>query len=165
MINHSISAVFDLTLLIKPHAMATVNVYLNFDGTCEEAFNHYKNVFGGEFSYVSRFSDMPEDEDSPPVSEADRNKILHISLPVSKETSIMGSDHLESWGGPLSAGNNFSLYVDVPGKEEADRVFGELSEGGTVTMPMGNTFWGSYFGSLTDRFGINWMIGTELSQG
>jgi PhnB protein len=142
--------------------MATVNVYLSYDGNCEEAFDFYRKVFGGEFSYVSRFSEMPQEEGAPPVPEADRNKILHISLPISKETSIMGSDYLDSWGEPLITGTNFSLYVDVPDKKEADRVFGELSEGGNVTMPMGNTFWGAYFGSLTDRFGISWMIGTEL---
>jgi PhnB protein len=145
--------------------MATVNVYLNFTDSCEKAFNHYKKVFGGEFSYISRFSEMPSDENTPPLSEADSKKILHVSLPISSETTIMGSDTIGSWGPPLVAGNNFSLYVDVPDKKEADRVFGELAEGGQVTMPMGDTFWGAYFGSLTDMFGINWMIGTELSQG
>jgi PhnB protein len=142
--------------------MATVNVYLNYKGNCEEAFNFYKKVFGGEFSYVSRFSEMPPQEDMPPVPEGDRNKILHISLPISKETSLMGSDYLESWGSMVT-GTNISLYVDVAGKEEADRIFNELSEGGNVTMPMGNTFWGAYFGSFTDKFGIIWMVGTEQS--
>ncbi len=144
--------------------MATVNVYLNFKGNCEEAFNFYKNVLGGEFSYLARYSEMPSHEEMPPVSDDDSNKIMHMSLPISKETVIMGSDYLDSWGPPLVVGNNTSLYLDVASKQEADKVFDSLSKDGIVTMQMGDTFWGAYFGSLTDRFGINWMIGTELSE-
>ena len=144
--------------------MATVNVYLQFEGNCEEAFNFYKKVFGGEFSYIARYTDMPAQEDVPPVREEDKNKILHISLPLSEETSIMGSDHLESWGAPLVTGNNFSLSVDVDSRQEADRIFNELSKDGNVTMHMDKTFWGAYFGSFTDKFGINWMVSSEIEE-
>lgn len=71
--------------------MTTVNVYLTFNGTTEEAFNFYKSVFGGEFTYMGRFKDMPADENCPPPTEAEGNRIMHVSLPISKETILMGS--------------------------------------------------------------------------
>lgn len=138
--------------------MTTVNVYLNFDGNCEEAFNFYKSALGGEFSYIGRYSDMPAQEGMPPVPESDKNKIMHISLPLSKETVLMGSDTGGGWANDYRQGNNFSISVNADSKEEADRIFKDLSSDGTVTMPMDNTFWGDYFGMFTDKFGINWMV-------
>ena len=139
--------------------MTTVNVYLTFNGNCEEAFNFYKSVFGGDFPYVGRFKDMPPQEGQPPVSDDDAEKIMHISLPISKETVIMGSDTAGEWATGYSLGNNFSISVSTDVKADADRLFKGLSEDGTVTMPIGDTFWGDYFGMLTDKFGINWMVG------
>ena len=137
--------------------MTTVNIYLTFDGTCEEAFNFYKSVIGGEFSYLGRFSDMPPQEGVDLTPEM-ASRIMHVSLPVSQETMLMGSDTGGEWAPKLQYGNNFSISVNTDSKEEADRLFNGLSAGGTVTMPLANTFWGDYFGMFTDKFGINWMI-------
>ena len=137
--------------------MATVNVYLSFNGNCEEAFNFYKSAFGGEFPYVGRFKDMPAD-DGEPVDEEYGEKIMHISLPISNETVLMGSDVGGEWSPQFVQGNNFSLSIGADSKEEAERLFGELSAGGQVVMPLNTTFWGEYFGMFTDKFGINWMV-------
>ncbi|MEJ6979545.1 VOC family protein [Pedobacter sp. P351] len=144
--------------------MTTVNVYLNFEGNCEEAFNFYKSVLGGEFSYVGRFKDMPPQEGMLPMSEEMGNKIMHISLPVSKETMLMGSDTGGEWAPSYIRGNNFSISINTDNKENADRLFSGLSEGGNVGMPLADTFWGDYFGMLEDKFGINWMIGFNKQQ-
>ncbi|HMT53433.1 MAG TPA: VOC family protein [Saprospiraceae bacterium] len=137
--------------------MTTVNVYLNFDGQCEEAFEFYKSVFGGEFSYIGRFNEMPQDENNK-LSEADGNKIMHVSLPISAETNLFGSDTVGAWSPKLVQGNNYSISINASSKEEADRLFNGLSAGGQVTMPLENTFWGAYFGMFTDKYGINWMV-------
>ncbi len=137
--------------------MTTVNVYLNFDGKCEEAFEFYKSVFGGKFSYKGRFSEMPQDENNK-LSEADGNKIMHVSLPISAETNLFGSDTIGAWSPKLVQGNNYSISINASSKEEADRLFNGLSAGGQVTMPLENTFWGAYFGMFVDKYGINWMV-------
>jgi len=133
--------------------------YLNFGGSTEAAFKHYQSVFGGEFSSLQRFSDTPQGADMP---EADRGKIMHISLQVDKDTTIMGSDHLEAMG-PLIPGNNFSLSVHPKSEAEAKRIFDALSAGGQVLMPIEKVFWGAYFGMLTDQFGIKWIINYQYS--
>lgn len=138
--------------------MAQVNAYLTFNGNCEEAFNFYKSVFGGEFPYIGRFGDMPPSEDGKQVAEADKDKIMHVSLPISQETILMGSDTGGEWASNHVAGNNISLSVNTDSKEEADRIFNGLSAGGKITMPLAETFWGAYFGMWTDKFGIHWMV-------
>lgn len=142
--------------------MATTNTYLNFNGNCEEAFSFYKSVFGGEFSYLGRFAEMPESEDYK-VSEEDKNKIMHISLPIGIST-LMGSDVGGEWAPTFLQGNNFSISITADSKEEADRLFKELADGGQITMPLESTFWGDYFGMLTDKFGINWMLSFNEQQ-
>ncbi len=142
--------------------MTTVNVYLAFKGNCMEAFNFYKSVFGGEFPYIGKFSDMPPQEGMPPLPESELDKIMHISLPISKETVLMGSDTPESFRQNIVVGNNFSISINTETIEEADRIFRELSDGGKVTMPMDKTFWGAYFGMFTDKFGVSWMINVDL---
>jgi len=137
--------------------MTTVNVYLTFNGNCLEAFEYYKSVFGGEFPYVGRFNEMPADAGQAVLPE-DGNKIMHISLPISNETILMGSDTGGEWSSFYSQGNNFSISVTTDSKESADHIFNGLSAGGRVTMPMASTFWGDYFGMCTDPFGINWMV-------
>ena len=137
--------------------MAQVNAYLTFNGNCEEVFNFYKSVFGGEFPYIGRFGDMPP-ADGKDVPEADKNKIMHVTLPISQETVLMGSDTGGEWASQFNAGNNISLSINTDSREEADRLFSGLSEGGVVTMPLAETFWGAYFGMWTDKFGINWMV-------
>ena len=137
--------------------MATVNPYLIFNGNCEEAFLFYKSVFGGEFPYVGKFSDMPKDENTPTLSEADANRVMHISLPIGKETILMGSDS-NSQSGDVQFGHNISISINAESTDEADKLFNGLSSGGNVSMPMTKTFWGAYFGMFTDKFGIDWMV-------
>ena len=137
--------------------MATVNVYLTFNGNCAEAFDFYKSVFGGEFPYVGTFGEMPSGEANP-MPDSEKNKIMHISLPISKETILMGSDTGGEWASGFNQGNNVSVSINADSQEEADKLFNGLSAGGTVTMPMDKTFWGSYFGMFTDKFGIHWMV-------
>ncbi|SKD09939.1 PhnB protein [Chitinophaga ginsengisegetis] len=139
--------------------MATTNIYLTFNGNCEEAFNFYKSVFGGEFSHVARFGEMPPDE-SCQVSEAEKNKIMHISLPIGSSV-LMGSDTGEQWATSFAQGNNFSVSVSADSKAEAEKLFGGLAKYGQITMPLADTFWGSYFGMIVDQFAINWMVGFD----
>ena len=145
--------------------MASVNVYLNYDGNCEDAFNFYKSVFGGEFAYVGRFKDMPPSDDGgKAVSEEEGNRIMHISLPISQETMLMGSDTGGEWASSYKQGNNFSISINANSKDEANHLFNGLSQGGQVTMPLANTFWGDYFGMLTDKYGVNWMMSFNENQ-
>lgn len=143
--------------------MAIVNVYLTFNGNCEEAFGFYRSVFGGDFGYVGRYKDMPPQEGKP-VDPKDADKIMHVSLPISKETMLMGSDTGGEWASNFSEGNNFSISIGADSKAEADKLFNGLSAGGRVTMPMNQTFWGDYFGMFTDKFGINWMVSFNEQQ-
>lgn len=137
--------------------MATVNAYLNFDGQCEEAFNFYKSVFGGDFPMVSKFGDMPPQEGMPPMSEDVKNRVMHITLPISAETILMGSDTMPGLH-DHKVGNNISLSINTESRAEAEKIFNGLSAGGTVTMRLEDTFWGAYFGMWTDKFGIHWMV-------
>lgn len=136
--------------------MITINPYLNYPGTTEEAFNFYKSIFGGEFTAVQRFKDMP---DADNLSAEDKEKIMHIELPIGKGVVIMATDALESMGQSFTMGNNFFLAISAESEEEADRFYNALSAGGEQTMPMQKMFWGDYFGTLTDKFGLQWMIG------
>lgn len=137
-----------------------LNPYLNFDGTCEEAFNFYKKVFKVEFSQcgVMRFEDMPPSEDMPPLSDDLKKRVMHISINIGEQT-LMGSDILPGFSQrPFQLGDNNYISIQPDSREEADRLFSELSEGGEVEMPLGDQFWGDYFGSFRDKFGVNWMI-------
>lgn len=138
--------------------MTTVNIYLNFNGNCFEAFSFYKSVFGGEFPYVGYYKDMPPQEGCEPMTAEEGEKIMHMSLPISAETMLMGSDAGGEWAAAIQQGNNFTISINTDSQAEADRLFYGLSEGGAVTMPLANTFWGDYFGMFTDKFGINWMV-------
>jgi PhnB protein len=143
--------------------MATINPYLNFNGNCEAAFTFYQSVFGGEFPYIGRFKDMPP-MDGKAIPEADAEKIMHVSLPISNETMLMGSDCLEGYGPPFAIGNNFSISISADSEAEADKLFNAISAGGSVTMPLGKTFWGSYFGMCVDKFGIAWMMSYDYNK-
>lgn len=142
--------------------MITANVYLNFDGKCKEAFEYYKSVFGGEFTYVGSFGEMPSMPGMPDLSEEYRKRIMHISLPLGGNTVLMGSDILPQMGHELKEGNNYAISLLLDTTDEADRVFASLADGGTITMPMERTFWGAYYGQVTDVFGIHWMLNVEL---
>lgn len=135
--------------------MKSANPYLNFPGNTKEAFEFYRSVFGGEFVDVLRFRDMG---DTMGVPESELDRIAHISLPLGPETILMGSDHPESWGEPLRPGNNFYIAIEADDADEADRLFGALSEGGRVEMPLAKTEWAEKYGSCADRFGGRWMV-------
>lgn len=138
--------------------MATINPYLIFNGNCEEAFLFYQSVFGGEFPYVGKFKDMPVDSAGGVVlSEADKERIMHISLPIGKDSILMGSDS-NTASGAVSFGSNVSISINATSKQEADKLFDGLSAGGDPFMPMSKTFWGAYFGMFVDKFGIHWMV-------
>lgn len=141
--------------------MTSVNIYLNFNGNCREAFEFYRSVFGGEFSFMGTFGEMSPQEDLE-MSDEDKNRIMHVTLPISTETSLMGSDTGGSYE-KVTFGNNFSIYVNAKSKEEADHFFKGLSNGGKINMPMEDVFWGSYFGMLEDKFGINWMVSFDTN--
>lgn len=137
--------------------MSFINPYLIFDGRCEEAFDFYKSVFGGEYTHFGRFKDMPHEEGcEQPVDEAFGNRIMHVSLPIGKNI-LMGSDSNPAMGDVI-IGKNVNISITTESKEEADRLFAGLSKGGSITMPMQDAFWGDYFGMIEDQYGIEWMI-------
>lgn len=136
--------------------MAQVNPYLIFNGDCEAAFLLYKSVFGGEFPYMGKFGDMPPAEGQPELPEEEKNKVMHVTLPIGN-TILMGSD-TNSLAGKVKMGENVSISINVDSRAEADSIFTGLTDGGIVKMPMTDTFWGAYFGMLVDKFGIHWMI-------
>jgi PhnB protein len=136
--------------------MTKVNMYLNFAGNTEEAFNLYKSVFGGEFTALVRFKDMPIGGVDIPKEE--ENKIMHIGLPIGQDNVLMATDALESMGQNVVQGNNVSISVHPDSKEEADRMFEGLSAGGAIEMPIADQPWGDYWGSLKDKFGVQWMV-------
>jgi PhnB protein len=144
--------------------MAAINPYLVFNGNCEEAFLFYQSVFGGEFLFIGRFKDIPPNtEGCETGSKEDSEKIMHVSLPIGKGTILMGSDNNPS-DKEVVFGQNISVSINTENKEEADKLFNGLSAGGTVTMPMNQTFWGAYFGMFTDKFGINWMVNFDENE-
>lgn len=135
--------------------MTKLNVYLNFPGNTEEAFNFYKSVFGGEFSSLVRFKDMPMEGANVP--EQDQDKIMHIGLPIGEDL-LMATDAPESMGFKVNFGNSSYISVHPDSKEEADRIFNALSAGGEIEMSIADQPWGDYFGSLKDKFGVCWMV-------
>jgi PhnB protein len=132
-----------------------VHPYLNFDGQAEEAFDFYKSVFGGEFSGIMRMNEAPGTEN---LTEDEQNRIMHISLPIGNDTILMASDIVCSMGQRLVKGNNNYISLHPQSREEADRLFDKLSAGGKIEVPIQDQFWGDYFGSFTDKFGICWMV-------
>ncbi len=138
--------------------MFKANIYLNFNGTTEEAFLFYKSVFGGEFSMLQRFKDIP---DGPPMPEAVLNGIMHIALPLGDNCTLMGTDAIESMGQKLTVGNNAHISLHPDSEDEARRLFSALSVGGKVEMDLQDMFWGAMFGSFADKFGTQWMVNYE----
>lgn len=136
----------------------SLSTYLTFDGNCREAFEFYRSVFGTEFQVISTFAEGPEDMEVP---DTDKDKVMHVTLPIGTSV-LMGSDNSPD-GPPVVVGNNFSISVTTENREESDDLIGKLSDGGAVSMPMQQTFWGSYFGMSTDKFGVNWMVSCDLS--
>ena len=141
--------------------MTAINPYFNFPGNTEEAFNFYKSVFGGEFTNLQRFKDMPQ---AGRMSEEDGEKIMHISLPIGKNNILMATDVLLSMGQTMNVGTNFSLCIDTESEDEATRLFNALSVDGKIEMPLEKTFWGAFFGMFADKFGIQWMINYDYNK-
>lgn len=136
--------------------MKSINPYLNFQGNTEEAFNFYKKVFGGDFlGGIFRFKDT---EIGNKLSEEEQQMVMHIGLPMGNQNYLMATDALESMGQKVNFGNNFYIAIDAESREEADKLFAGLSEGGTIEMPMADQFWGDYFGSLKDKYNVQWMV-------
>lgn len=143
----------------KDEAMARVSTYLNFPRNTEEAFEFYKSVFGTEYEgEINRFADIPPQEDQPPLAEEDKNLVMHVALPILGGHLLMGTDAPESMGFTVKPGNNIYISLQPDTREEADALFKGLTENGEVEMPMQDMFWGDYFGSCVDKFGIRWMI-------
>ena len=140
--------------------MSKTSTYLNFTRNTEEAFNFYKSVFGGEFldGKINRFGEIPPMEGMPPIAEEDKNLVMHVALPILGGHLLMGTDAPESMGFKLNKGNNVYISLHPDSRTEADTLFAKLSEAGEVEMPMQDMFWGDYYGSLTDKFGIRWMV-------
>jgi PhnB protein len=151
---------FKLRNELKPSRFPRVCTYLNFPGNTEEAFLFYQSVFKTEFSGkgIQRFGDIPADGNHPPVAESVKKMILHVELPITGHHVLMGTDAPEEMGFTLNSGNNMHISIEPETREEAKRIFDELSAGGTVTMPLEDMFFGAYYGSFTDKYGINWMI-------
>ncbi|MDE3236098.1 MAG: SRPBCC domain-containing protein [Bacteroidota bacterium] len=145
---------------LKKDYSARVSTYLNFPGNTEEAFLFYQSVFKTAFSGggIHRFGDIPQDADHPPVAESVKNMILHIELPITGNHVLMGTDAPKEMGFTVIQGNNMHINIEPESRDEAKRIFEALSDGGNITMPLQDMFWGAYFGSFTDKFGINWMI-------
>lgn len=132
--------------------------YLNFEGKAEEAFRFYEKVLGGKLTEIHRFGSMPPMPGGPELTPEQKNFVMHVGLLLPEGQMLMASDMLPGMGPKRVEGNNFSISVHPDSRQEADRIFNALAEGGTVTMPLADQFWGDYYGSLTDRFGINWMV-------
>ena len=140
--------------------MASVSTFLNFDRNTEEAFNFYKSVFGGTFfgEGIMRMGDIPPQEGMPPLAEEDKNLVMHVELKILGNHALMGTDAPESMGFKLNKGNNVYINLQPDTRKETRRLFDALSAGGQVTMDLQDMFWGDYFGSCTDKFGIQWMF-------
>jgi PhnB protein len=139
--------------------MARVSTYLNFPRSTEQAFMFYKSVFGGEFNGpIHRFGEIPPSPGMPPVPDGDRNLVMHVELPLIGGFVLMGSDAPESFGRHVVVGNNVHINLEPDTRAETERLFAALAAGGTVDMPLQDQFWGAYFGSLSDKFGVRWMF-------
>ncbi len=151
---------FQLTSELKSDNSPRVTTYLNFPGNTEEAFLFYKSVFKSDFSGkgIQRFGDIPKDSGHPPVPESIKKMILHVELPTIGNHILMGTDAPKEMGFNLISGNNMHICLEPSSREETERIFNELSEGGEVTMPLEDMFFGAYFGEFKDKFGINWML-------
>ena len=139
--------------------MASTSTYLNFARNTEEAFKFYKSVFGTEFNGpIARFGEIPPQEGMPPMPDADKDLVMHIELPIVGGHKLMGTDAPESMGFKVDFGNNVHINLQPDTREETKRLFEKLSAGGNVTMELQDMFWGDYFGSCTDKYGVQWMV-------
>jgi PhnB protein len=139
--------------------MARVSTYLNFPGHTEEAFLFYQSIFGGEFEGgIARFGEIPPSDHMPPIPESEKNLVMHIALPILGGHMLMGSDAPQSMGFNIVAGNNIIINLEPDTREEAKKLFDSLSAGGKIEMPLEDVFWGAYYGSFEDKYGIKWSV-------
>ena len=138
----------------------SLTIYLHFNGNCREIFEYYRSIFGGDFMVFQTFRDGPGDMG---VDEEVMDQVMHVSYPIGSSI-LMGSDVPPPFAPPRVMGDNFSISHSPTSREEADAVFAKLSDGGQVTMPLGDMFWGSYFGSCIDKFGIGWQVNVDASE-
>ena len=140
--------------------MARTSTYLNFTRNTEEAFNFYKSIFGGEFGRngIARFRDIPPSDEMPPLAAGDENLVMHIELEITGGHKLMGTDAPETMGFTVNFGNNMHINLEPDTKEETKKLFDALSQGGKITMELQDMFWGDYFGSCIDKFGVQWMF-------
>lgn len=140
--------------------MARVSTYLNFSNYTEEAFNFYKSVFGTEFNApgVQRMGDAPPMEGAPPMSDEMKKLVLHVELPITGGHVLMGTDTPEQMGFTVKFGNNTHIMLEPDTKEEGKKLFDALAAEGNITMPLQDMFWGAYFGSCVDKYGVQWMV-------
>jgi PhnB protein len=136
--------------------MALINPFIHFNGNAEEAFTFYRSVFGGEFTKIMRYKDLSSAEH--PVAETDADRLMYIALPIGKSNALIGSDVLEVMGQVTENDNRNSISISAETQEEADKLFNGLSKGGQVEMPITQGPFGSYFGMLSDKYGIQWMV-------
>lgn len=143
--------------------MARTSTYLNFPRSTEEAFNFYKSIFGGEFTRggIARFGDIPAMDGAPPIADADKNLVMHVELAITGGHMLMGTDAPESMGFSVNFGNNMHINLEPDTKAETRKLFAALSAGGKVTMELQDMFWGAYFGSCIDKYGVQWMFNCE----
>ena len=140
--------------------MARVSTYLNFRDQTEEAFNFYKTIFRSAFTApgIRRMGDVPPQEGMPHMGDDVKNLVMHVELPITGEHILMGTDAPEQMGFTVKSGNNIHINLEPDTREETKRLFDALSEGGIITMDLQDMFWGAYFGSCTDKYGIQWMV-------
>lgn len=136
--------------------MAHINPYIHFNGNAEEAFTFYKSVFGGEFTRILRYKDISGPE--YPIAENDANRIMHITLPIGKTDVLKASDVLEIMGQVTENDNRNTISISAESREEANKLFNGLSDGGKIEMPMADGPFGAYFGMFADKFGVQWMV-------
>ncbi|RPI45511.1 MAG: VOC family protein [Bacteroidetes bacterium] len=142
--------------------MARVSTYLNFRNNTEAAFEFYRSVFGGEFEGgISRFGDIPPSDDMPPLSEENKRYVMHVALPILGGHMLMGTDAPESMGFRVETGNNVYINLEPDTREETRRLYQALSAGGKVEMELQDMFWGGYYGSCTDKYGVHWMFNCQ----
>jgi PhnB protein len=139
------------------YAMPTLNVYLHFKGNCERAFDFYKSVFGGEYEFIGRYKDIPQ-KDRQHFPYCAGEQIMHVTLPISRETILMGSDLVNLDEEEAETRSGFSLYLNTDNRKEAGRIFEALSGEGDIIVPIADQFWGSYYGQCVDKFGISWKV-------
>lgn len=133
-----------------------LSTHVAYNGNCEEAFNFYKSIFGGEFDTVQRNKDIPAEAASP-VKAGEEDKILHISLPIGKNSMLMGCDMPAAFG-EATRSNSFNISISTDSEADTERIYNSLLAGGKVNMPLDKTFWGAYFGMVVDKYGVQWMI-------